>query len=150
MINNLLQFHAAMAALAPIDGVDANGTIFFQASATPAQRTAATAAAAAYTDVPPQLIGITVILGRLTDAEYNAVIALAQTNTALHRVIYEGRQIDLSLPAVQALMQAIATAAGMTAARQAAVSAVPPPPTAAPVAALPPLVSLFSPGVPPP
>ena len=53
MISNLPAFHAAIAAVAPIDGVAADGHIFFQATATPAQITAANATASAYTDPPP-------------------------------------------------------------------------------------------------
>jgi hypothetical protein len=52
-ITNLPAFHAAMAALAPIDGVAGDGHIFFQASATPAQIAAANAAALVYVDPAP-------------------------------------------------------------------------------------------------
>jgi hypothetical protein len=52
MINNLAAFHAAIAAVAPIDGVSADGTIWLQDSATPEQIVAAHDAAAAYVDPP--------------------------------------------------------------------------------------------------
>jgi hypothetical protein len=52
LIKNLEAFHAAIAALAPIDGVAADGTIFFQKSATPAQIAAANAAASSFVDPP--------------------------------------------------------------------------------------------------
>jgi hypothetical protein len=50
MIKNLQALHAAVAATAPIDGVSGDGTIWFQAGATPAQKAAAQAAAAAFVD----------------------------------------------------------------------------------------------------
>jgi hypothetical protein len=52
MINNLAAFHAAIAVVAPIEGVSADGTIWFQASATEAEKAAAHAAAAAYVEAP--------------------------------------------------------------------------------------------------
>jgi hypothetical protein len=53
MIQNLPAFHAAIAAAAPINGVSADGTtIWFQASATPAQIAAAHAAATSYVETP--------------------------------------------------------------------------------------------------
>jgi len=50
VIKNLTAFHAAIAALAPIDGCSADGTIQFQAAATPAQIAAANAAAASWVE----------------------------------------------------------------------------------------------------
>jgi hypothetical protein len=53
-INNLQAFDAAIRAVAPIDGVSADGkTIWFQESATEAQKAAAHAAAAAFVDSEP-------------------------------------------------------------------------------------------------
>jgi hypothetical protein len=53
-INNLCAFDAAIRAACPdIDGVAADGYIFFQPSATDAQKTAAADAAAAYVDPEP-------------------------------------------------------------------------------------------------
>jgi hypothetical protein len=53
-ITNLAAFDAAIRAVCPaIDGVAADGHIFFQPSASPAQIAAASAAAAAYVDPPP-------------------------------------------------------------------------------------------------
>jgi hypothetical protein len=55
MINNLQAFHAAIAAVAPIDGVSGDGkTIWFQESATEAEKAAAHAAAAAFVDSTPE------------------------------------------------------------------------------------------------
>jgi hypothetical protein len=55
MISNLQAFHAAIAAVAPIDGVSADGvTIWFQSSATEAEKAAAHAAAAAFIDSTPE------------------------------------------------------------------------------------------------
>lgn len=51
MISNLQAFHAAISAIAPIDGVSADGvTVWFKKTATPAQIAAATAAMASYID----------------------------------------------------------------------------------------------------
>jgi hypothetical protein len=52
MINNLAAFHAAIAAVAPIDGVSADGTISLAESATAEQIVAAHDAAAAYVEAP--------------------------------------------------------------------------------------------------
>jgi hypothetical protein len=53
MIQNLQAFHAAIAAVAPIYGVSADGTtICFAPTATPAQIAAAHAAASAYVETP--------------------------------------------------------------------------------------------------
>jgi hypothetical protein len=54
IINNLQAFDAAIRAVCPaIDGVAADGFIFFQPTATAAQVAAANAAAASYVDPPP-------------------------------------------------------------------------------------------------
>jgi hypothetical protein len=53
-ITNLASFDAAIRAVCPdIDGVDADGFIFFQDSATDEQKAAAATAAAAYVDPDP-------------------------------------------------------------------------------------------------
>jgi hypothetical protein len=53
-ITNLTAFDAAIRAVCPnIDGVAADGVIFFQDSATDEQKAAATTAAAAYVDPEP-------------------------------------------------------------------------------------------------
>jgi hypothetical protein len=53
-VANLLSFDAAIRAVCPdIDGVDADGFIFFQDSATDEQKAAAADAAAAYVDPEP-------------------------------------------------------------------------------------------------
>jgi hypothetical protein len=58
MINNLTALHQAIAAVAPIDGVSADGHIWFQSSATDAQKTAAAGAVSSFVDsssVSPKL-----------------------------------------------------------------------------------------------
>lgn len=52
IIANLQAFHAAIAVVAPISGVRADGTIMFLPNATPAQIAAANAAVAAFVDQP--------------------------------------------------------------------------------------------------
>lgn len=52
-ITNLLAFDAAIRAVCPIDGCCTDGTIWFSASATPAQIAAAKTAAANYVDPAP-------------------------------------------------------------------------------------------------
>jgi hypothetical protein len=138
MINNIQQFHAAIAAVCPIVGVAADGTIFYDPTATPTQRAAAAAAAQAYTDVPPQLMDIGQVLSRLTDGEYTALFTFAQTHPALHRVLQYIKQIDLTQSNVQTLIQALVTANVLTQARANVVFVAPPPtPPAAPTTPLP-------------
>jgi hypothetical protein len=56
-VANLLSFDAAIRAVCPdIDGVDADGFIFFQDSATDEQKAAAATAAAAYVDPDPEAV----------------------------------------------------------------------------------------------
>jgi hypothetical protein len=79
-ITNLAAFDAAIRAVCPIDGVAADGTIFFQSAATAGQIAAAQQAAAQYID-PPQpvvadlalLVQQLVKLGILTPAALAAV-----------------------------------------------------------------------------
>ena len=137
VINNLQQFHAAIAAVCPIVGVSADGTIFFDPSATPPQKAAAQSAAASYTDVPPQLMTIDLALGRMTDAEYAALFTFAQTHPNLHRILQYIKSIDLTQANVQAAITALVTAGVLTSAR-AAVVFVAPPPLASPPAQAPP------------
>ncbi len=138
VISNLAAYAAVISAVCPIDGVDGAGVIFFAVSATPAQIQAANAAAAAYIDVPPQIVSIQVILGNLTDQEYTALMqaATAQiaTKPGLHRAMFSQRHIDLSKPAVQTLIQAIITAGILTAQRAQVVFVAPPIPIPPPVA----------------
>lgn len=56
MIKNLPALHAAVAAVAPIDGVSADGAIWFQAGATPAQIAAAHAALSGFVDPAPAAV----------------------------------------------------------------------------------------------
>jgi hypothetical protein len=126
-VKNLQGLAAAVAAVAPIDGLDANGVIWFQASATPAQMTAAQALVASWLDVVPQVVSITTILSVMTDPEYTALMTFANTHPQIHRAIFALRQVDLSLPAVQNLIQALITAGVVTAPRAAVVFAPPPP-----------------------
>lgn len=57
VISNLAAFDAAIRAVCPdIDGVGGDGTIYFQANATAAERSAAARAAASYVDPPPPLV----------------------------------------------------------------------------------------------
>jgi len=143
VINNLQQFHAAIAAVCPIVGVSADGTIFFDPSATPPQKAAAQSAAASYTDVPPQLMTIDLALGRMTDAEYAALFTLAQSRPAVHRLLQYIKQMDLTQTNVQNLIQGLVTANVLTSARAAVVFVAPlvppnppvaPPPTPTPIA----------------
>jgi hypothetical protein len=53
MIKNLQALHAAIAATAPIDGVSGDGTIWFQAGATAAQKTAAQNVVTTFVDSAP-------------------------------------------------------------------------------------------------
>ena len=138
VINNLQAFHAAMAALAPIVGVDAAGKIFFDTSATPAQIAAANAAAATYTDAVPQMIVVELALSRMTDAEYQALFAFAQTHPNLHRLLQYTKTLDMALAQSTTLLNALVTAnVFATAARAQAVFTAPPVPTLPPVAATP-------------
>jgi hypothetical protein len=133
VIHNLAAFHAAMAALAPIVGVAQDGTIFFDPSATPAQIAAANAAAAAYTDVPPQMMPVELALARMTDAEYQALIAFTNTHVQAHRLLTHIHQLDMSQTQAQNLVQALVTANVLTSARAAVVFAAPPVPPPPPV-----------------
>lgn len=126
-VNNLQQFHTAMAALCPIVGVSGDGTIFPDPSATPAQIAAAQSAAATYTDVAPQMIEIQLILDRLVDAEYTALWTFAATHPNVHRALIARRSLDLTQAVVQALIQALVTAGVLTQARATAVFVAPPP-----------------------
>lgn len=139
MIKDLAGFDAAIRSVCPIDGVSADGSIFFSTSATPLQITAANAAAAAFVDSTPQLLSIRSVLAALTDAEYIALMqaATAQiaTRPGIHRAMFGNGSIDLSKPAVQNMITQIVNAGILTAARAAAVFVAPPPP--APPATLP-------------
>ena len=137
MINNLQQFDAAIRAVCPIVGVSGDGTIFFDPSATAPQKAAAQAVAAAYTDVPPQVMSIELALGRMTDAEYAALFTLAQARPAVHRLLQYIKQMDLTQTNVQNLIQGLVTANVLTSAR-AAVVFVAPPALPTPPSALPP------------
>lgn len=83
-ITNLAVLHAAVAAVAPISGVRADGTIMFLPSATPAQIAAANAAVAAFVDQPSPhqpnplealLIQAVKTPGSVTAAQINAALA---------------------------------------------------------------------------
>jgi hypothetical protein len=137
VINNLQQFHAAIAAVCPIDGVSADGAIFFASTATAPQKAAAQAAAAAYTDVPPQVMTIDLALGRMTDAEYAALFTLAQSRPAVHRLLQYIKQMDLTQTNIQNLIQGLVTANVLTSARAAVVFVAPPVLPAPPSAPLP-------------
>jgi hypothetical protein len=128
VINNLQEFHAAMAALAPIVGVAGDGHIFFDPSATPAQIAAANAAAATYTDVPPQMMPIDLALARMTDAEYQALITFTNTHVNAHRLLTHIHVLDMAQTSAQNLVQALVTANVLTGARAAVVFAAPPTP----------------------
>lgn len=137
-VNNIQQFHAAMAALCPIVGVSGDGTIFYDPSATPAQIAACEAAAATYTDVAPQFIEIQLILDRLVDAEYTALWTFAATHPNLHRALIARRNLDLTQSVVQTLIQALVTAGVLTQTRATAVFVAPPPITSIAVTPPPP------------
>lgn len=138
VINNLQAFDAAVRAVCPaIDGVAADGTIFFQVAATPTQISAANAAAAAYTDAAPQLLGVQLILDRLIDAEYAALWTFASTHPNLHRALISRRDLDLTQTIVQNLIQALVTANVLTQARATAVFVAPPLPPPSPIAPAP-------------
>ena len=135
VINNLQQFHAAMAALAPIDGVDVNGKIFFQTTATPAQIAAANAAAATYADVAPQTIVIDLALSRMTDVEYQALFTFGQTHPNLHRLLQYVKSLDMTQTQAANLLQALVTAnVFANLARAQTVFTAPSPPPAPPLA----------------
>jgi len=127
VINNLQQFHSAIAAVCPIVGVGGDGTIFYDPAATAAQKAAAVVAANGYSDVPPQVIDITLAVGRMTDAEYTALHTFASTHPALHRVLNYIRTIDLTQTNVQNLIAALVTAGILTQARADVVFVAPPP-----------------------
>ena len=80
MIKNLAALDAAVRAACPhIDGVAADGTIFFTAAATPAEKDAAHAAAASYTDPPPALIAdLDQLLIELANANVLSAAAIAR------------------------------------------------------------------------
>ena len=82
IINNVQAFDAVIRAACPdMDGVAADGTIFFRATATPTQRAAAATAAAAYADPPPAtVIDLEALLAAL---EHANVIAPGQVRKAL-------------------------------------------------------------------
>jgi hypothetical protein len=126
-ITNLAAFDAAIRAVCPyIDGVAADGHIFFQPAATAQQKTDAATAAAAYVDVPAQVLEASVLLTRLTDQEYTAFFNFAQNHVQLHRVLYAVRHADLSSSQVQTLIAALVTAGVITQQRATAVFTVPP------------------------
>lgn len=127
-INNRQQYHAAIAAVCPIDGIDSNGKIFFAKEASAAQIAAANQVAATYADAPRQMLSMERLLGSLTDIEYQALITAAQTNVALHRALYQDRKLDLALPAVKPMIQVLVNAGVLTAARAQAVFVAPPAP----------------------
>jgi|SRR5215472_7769689 len=125
-INNLQLYQQTIEALAPIDGVAADGRIYFRPEATPAQIAAANVAAATYTDVAPQIVAIEALLALMTDPEYTALITQAQSRPALHRIIFAARRLDLALPAVQTLINNLVTAGVFTAQRAQVIFAPPP------------------------
>lgn len=132
VIRNLQTLHAALAAVAPIDGVAGDGKVFFQPSATPAQMAAANAVVAAFVDVPPQMVDIATVLSRLTPAEYALLAAKANTDPITHRFFFAQRNVDLAAPGVAAFISGLTAAAILTQARASALfvaSAAPTPPT---------------------
>jgi hypothetical protein len=74
-ILDILAYHDAIAAVCPIDGVDSTGDIHFAASATDQQKQAASAAAAAYENLPiKKVIVFAEFIGRWSDAEYTLLM----------------------------------------------------------------------------
>jgi hypothetical protein len=145
VINNIQAYDAAIRVTGcPIDGVDADGKIYFASGATPAQIAAANAAAASYTDAAPQIVAIERILAAMTDAEYTSFMAATApaSRVALHRIVYQARKLDLSLPQVQTLIQNLVTAGVLTQARANVIFVAPPAPPAPVAVPLPPLVNL--------
>lgn len=131
VINNLQQFHAAIAAVCPIDGVDADGNIFYSESATLSQKDAAKDAAYGYTDVVPSPLTIDVAMARMTDDEYQKLIKHADKNVKMHRVITHERLFDLALQSTQDAIDALVADHVLTEQRAQEVFAplpLPPPP----------------------
>lgn len=134
MINNLAAYHQAIAAVCPIYGVNQDGTFLPTPAATPAQIAAAQGVEASYTDVPPQNMSIDLALSRMTDAEYTALFAHAQTHPNVHRILQYIKQFDLTQTQVQNVITQLVTAGVITAARANVIFVAPPPPPVLPFA----------------
>ena len=80
VVKNLAAFDAAIRAVCPhIDGVDAEGGIFFTAQATAAEKAAAQTAAASYVDPQPALIAdLDQLLVELANANVLSAAAIAR------------------------------------------------------------------------
>jgi cysteine synthase len=130
VIKNIAGFDAAIRAVCPIDGVGADGHIFFQAAATPTQIAAANTAAAAFVDAAPQMVLVSDARAAMTPAEYAAVMQLANaqlaTNPAIHQTLTALKAIDVSKAPVQAIIQALVTGGALSAPRAALLFAAPP------------------------
>jgi hypothetical protein len=123
VINNLPQYHAAIAAVCPIHWVAADGEIFHHEAATRAEIDAAAGVAASYSDVVPQLLPMTTIIARMTEAEYAALTRQAAQDSHVHRTMHFTWQLDVALDSTQAMINDLVAAGVLTAERAAVVFA---------------------------
>ena len=127
---NVQALHDAIAAVCPIDGVSGDGTIWFQPSATDAQKAAAQAVFTNWVD-PPSLTTVTFLefMALFTTAEQTAIVNSTDAQVKLFTLKAEGAgAFYLEDVPVKAGLDYLVSVGVLTSERETAILANQPPP----------------------